>query len=82
MILRWPSQYHLGTLYLDGDGVKQNDVRAYGWFSICIRDMNDVTPEVMVELIDRMEPGLRLRAVQLAKRYKSRYFLADDKVTK
>jgi TPR repeat protein len=73
-----PAQFELGLLYFNGDGLKRNDVRAYGWWSISLRENNELTPDNMMFLIDRMEPDLRQKALVLSSRYRERYG-HDDK---
>ena len=72
-----PAQFQLGKLYFDGHGVKRNDIKAYGWWSISIQDNNELTPELLSKLVDRMDPNYRDRAVQLAERHKQRYGMPD-----
>jgi TPR repeat protein len=67
------AQYQLGMMYFNGLGVRQNDVRAYGWWHIAIQENNEATPELMAQLIERMEPGIREKAVVLAERYRKKY---------
>ncbi len=68
-----PAQFELGLQYFTGHGVKRNDVRAYGWWSIALAEHNELTPENLSELINRMEPDIKNKALALSGRYKSRY---------
>lgn len=68
-----PAQYELGRLYLHGIGLGRNDVRAYGWLSISIQDTTDMTPTILSNLVNRMDPDYRNRAVKLANRYKEKF---------
>ncbi len=60
-------------MYFDGHGVKQNNIRAYAWLDIALREQNDATPELMNILINNMEPKTREMALELTRRYESRY---------
>jgi uncharacterized protein len=71
-----PAQYELGKMYFDGVGVKQNNIRAYAWLDIALRNQNDATPEMIDILINDMEPKTREMALELTRRYESRYMLS------
>lgn len=67
------AQYQLGLLYLRGIGVQQSDTKAYGWLKIALEEVTDITPEVIVFLIDKMNPCAREQAVKLAAEYECKY---------
>ena len=67
------AQYQLGLLYLRGMGVKQSDTQAYGWFKIALEEETDITPQVIVFLIDKMDPKSRAQAVRLSEEYERKY---------
>lgn len=72
-----PAQYEIGRLYFLGEGVMRNDIYAYGWLSISVSDNTDITPEILTNLVDRMDPDFRDRAVQLESRYRDRFGTPD-----
>jgi APA family basic amino acid/polyamine antiporter len=68
-----PAQHQLGLMFLDGVGVAANDVRAYGWLALALDEQYETIASVMHNLVERMNPLVRNRAIQLVKRYKNRY---------
>ncbi len=67
------AQYQLGILYLRGIGVKQSDTQAYGWLKIALEEVTDITPQVIVHLIDNMDPRAREKAIKLARELECKY---------
>lgn len=46
--------------------------------SISVEDNTDITPEILTNLVDRMDPNFRERAVQLESRYRARFGLPTE----
>lgn len=69
------AQYQLGLLYWDGVGVPQSDSQAYAWIKIALQDVEDKTPEEIVELVREMSPAMKDRAQKLAEQYRLKYQL-------
>ena len=67
------AQYQLGLLYLNGIGIEQDDVYAYGWLKIALEDQTDVTPTVLVNLVDGMTPESKESTADLVEELKAKY---------
>jgi len=72
------AQYQLGLLYLDGTGVDQDDVYAYGWLKIALEKQTDLTPAVLVNLVDGNHPSA-LEDIGMPALFNAR-FLAKEQI--
>jgi len=68
------AQYRLGRLYFYGNaGVRQSDAKAYAWWKLALKDVDDEEPPELQVVIERMDPETRDQAVKLAKEYSAKY---------
>ena len=70
-----PAMYQLAWLYFKGKGVRQSYARAYGWWYVALEDNYETVPEVIANVIERMGPNVRAKALQLSHRFQEKYDL-------
>jgi len=68
-----PAQYEIGMMYLEGQGVGMDPIKAYAWLDMSLHGALDAPSEELKSLMISMSPDARIRAVELALRYKERY---------
>lgn len=73
-----PSQYQLGLMFYSGRGALQDDTKAYGWLNIALHEQNDLTPDLLAGLVDRMQPDIRKKAIKLAEIYKEKFNIKEE----
>lgn len=49
-----PSQYVLGTIYANGDGVERNYIKAYAWLSLAVNQKLEVAEEAQQKIAENM----------------------------
>lgn len=68
------AQYQLGLMYVTGEGVPApNEVQAYAWLRVALDCVEDAPPLILKEIIDNMNPDVRVTAVQLARKYQNKF---------
>ncbi len=67
------AQYNLGLLYLEGQGVKQDNVEAYAWIRTAAAQGKRGTLEIRQTLLREMTPSQEDRAIGLAREYREKY---------
>ena len=63
-----PAQSNLGLMYSNGDGVPQNNVRAYVWFSIAAAQGNETARTNRDIISERLTPDQLARGQDMATR--------------
>ncbi len=67
------AQYNLGLMYLEGQGVKQDNVEAYAWIRTAAAQGKGGTLEIRQTLLREMTPSQEDRAIALAREYREKY---------
>ena len=67
------AQYNLGLMYLEGQGVKQDNVEAYAWIRTAAAQGRSGTLEIRSALLREMTPSQEDRAIELAREYREKY---------
>jgi len=67
------AQYNLGLMYLEGLGVKQDNVEAYAWIRTAAAQGKLGTLEIRQALLREMTPSQEDRAIELAREYREKY---------
>ena len=67
------AQYNLGLMYLEGQGVKQDNVEAYAWIRTAAAQGRSGTLEIRAALLREMTPSQEDRAIELAREYREKY---------
>ncbi len=67
------AQYNLGLMYLEGQGVKQDNVEAYAWIRTAAAQGRRGTLEIRQTLLREMTPSQEDRAIGLAREYREKY---------
>ncbi len=67
------AQYELGLMYLEGLGVKQDNVEAYAWIRTAAAQGRGGTLEIRQALLREMTPSQEDRAIELAREYREKY---------
>ncbi len=67
------AQYNLGLMYLEGQGVKQDNVEAYAWIRTAAAQGKLGTLEIRQALLREMTPSQEDRAIELAREYREKY---------
>ncbi len=67
------AQYNLGLMYLEGQGVKQDNVEAYAWIRTAAAQGRSGTLEIRQALLREMTPSQEDRAIELAREYREKY---------
>ncbi len=67
------AQYNLGVMYLEGQGVKQDNVEAYAWIRTAAAQGRSGTLEIRAALLREMTPSEADRAIELAREYREKY---------
>ncbi len=67
------AQYNLGLMYLEGQGVKQDNVEAYAWIRTAAAQGRSGTLEIRAALLREMTPSQGDRAIELAREYREKY---------
>ena len=67
------AQYNLGLMYLEGQGVKQDNAEAYAWIRTAAAQGRSGTLEIRQALLREMTPSQEDRAIELAREYREKY---------
>jgi hypothetical protein len=67
------AQYNLGLMYLEGLGVKQDNVEAYAWIRTAAAQGKSGTLEIRQALLREMTTSQENRAIELAREYREKY---------
>jgi hypothetical protein len=67
------AQYNLGLMYLEGLGVKQDNVEAYAWIRTAAAQGRSGTLEIRAALLKEMTSSQGDRAIELAREYREKY---------
>ena len=67
------AQYNLGLMYLEGQGVKQDNVEAYAWIRTAAAQGRSGTLEIRAALLREMTTSQGDRAIELAREYREKY---------
>ena len=67
------AQYNLGLMYLEGLGVKQDNVEAYAWIRTAAAQGKGGTLEIRQALLREMTSSQEDRAIELAREYREKY---------
>ena len=67
------AQYNLGLMYLEGQGVKQDNAEAYAWIRTAAAQGRSGTLEIRAALLREMTPSQEDRAIELAREYREKY---------
>ncbi len=67
------AQYNLGLMYLEGQGVKQDNVEAYAWIRTAAAQGRSGTLEIRQALLREMTTSQEDRAIELAREYREKY---------
>jgi len=67
------AQYNLGLMYLEGLGVKQDNVEAYAWIRTAAAQGKSGTLEIRQALLRGMTTSQENRAIELAREYREKY---------
>ncbi len=67
------AQYNLGLMYLECQGVKQDNVEAYAWIRTAAAQGRRGTLEIRQALLREMTPSQEDRAIELAREYREKY---------
>jgi TPR repeat protein len=67
------AQYNLGLMYLEGQGVKQDNIEAYAWIRTAAAQGRRGTLELRQALLREMTPSQEDRAIELAREYREKY---------
>jgi TPR repeat protein len=67
------AQYNLGLMYLEGQGVKQDNVEAYAWIRTAAAQGKSGTLEIRQALLREMTTSQENRAIELAREYREKY---------
>ncbi len=67
------AQYNLGVMYLEGQGVKQDNVEAYAWIRTAAAQGRSGTLEIRQALLREMTTSQEDRAIELAREYREKY---------
>ena len=67
------AQYDLGLMYLEGLGVKQDNVEAYAWIRTAAAQGKSGTLEIRQALLREMTTSQEDRAIELARQYREKY---------
>jgi hypothetical protein len=67
------AQYNLGLMYLEGQGVKQDNAEAYAWIRTAAAQGRSGTLEIRQALLREMTPSQGDRAIELAREYREKY---------
>ena len=67
------AQYNLGLMYLEGLGVKQDNVEAYAWIRTAAAQGKGGTLEIRQALLREMSSSQEDRAIELAREYREKY---------
>lgn len=63
------AQYHLGSMYQQGQGVSQNDVQAFMWLFLAAAEGIQSAVVIQKSLIQAMLPDQIMEAERLAKKW-------------
>ena len=69
------AQYNLGLMYLEGLGVKQDNVEAYAWIRTAAAQGKSGTLEIRQALLREMTSSQEDRAIELAREYREKYVM-------
>ena len=66
------AQYNLGVIYADGEGVPEDDVRAYAWYNLAAVQGHEPAFKAKESLRERMTPKQIARAQELSNTFYQR----------
>jgi hypothetical protein len=67
------AQYNLGAMYADGEGVPQDNVRAYAWWSVAATQGKEDAKKYKGSVQDLMTPKQIAKGQELAAEYWEKY---------
>jgi hypothetical protein len=70
-----PAQILLGSMYAEGKGVPEDDVRAYAWLSIVAAQRYGAAPIIKEHTADRMTPAQIAEGQKLSSELWEKYVL-------
>ena len=58
--------------------MRQNDAKAYAWWKLALKDVDEEEPAELKMVIERMRPETRAQAVKLVKEFTKKYQKPDS----